>query len=188
MQIKITESSKVHKAYVTRCSNSHFFFSIGTVHRLKLFRASPSRLLIKTIPPWLETTLPATLSWYPLQDIFDAYEFGLFCQCVPNKTYHFKNEQCTGGTLSEVKLTGMAEVNVNGERLPMVIGKSKTPRYFKGVKNVPCCYRAQPKSWISSELFEERVKEIDRNFGDQKRKITLIIDNCPAHPDVPAID
>ena len=67
------------------------------------------------------------------------------------------------------------------------ISKSKTPRYFKGVKNVPCRYRTQPKSWISSKLFEESVKEIDRNFGDQKRKIALIIDNCSAHPDVPAL-
>ena len=83
----------------------------------------------------------------------------------------------------------MAAGNVNDQRLPMfVIGKSKTPRCFKGMKNAPCRYRAQPKSWISFELFEEWVKEIDRNFDAQKRKISLIIDNCPAHPDVPALD
>ena len=40
------------------------------------------------------------------------------------------------------------------------------------------------KSWVSSELFEKWVKEIDVNFGAQKRKIDLIIDNYPAHPDV----
>ena len=37
-------------------------------------------------------------------------------------------------------------------------------------------------------MFEERVKVVDRNFGPQKRKITVIIDNSPAHPDVPALD
>ena len=37
-------------------------------------------------------------------------------------------------------------------------------------------------------MFEERVKVVDRNFGAQKRKITVIIDNNPAHPDVPALD
>ena len=37
-------------------------------------------------------------------------------------------------------------------------------------------------------MFEERVKVVDRNFGAQKRKITVIIDNSPAHPDVPALD
>ena len=65
--------------------------------------------------------------------------------------------------------------NVNRERLPMfLISKSKTQTCFKGVKNTPYHYQAQPKSWISSELFEEWVKEIDRNFGAQKRKIVFI--------------
>ena len=141
------------------------------------------------IAPWLETTLLTILSRYPLRDIFNAYAFGLFYQCVPNKTYHFKNEKCTGGEYRKIRLTGMTTGNVNGERPPtIVIGKSKTQRYFKDVKNVPCRYRAQPKSWILSELFEKAVKEIDRNFGAQKREIALIIDNYPAHPDVPALD
>ena len=68
------------------------------------------------------------------------------------------------------------------------IGKSNTPRCFKGMENVPCCYRAQPKSWISSELFKKCFKEIDRNFVAQKRKIALIIDNCPVYPDVRALN
>ena len=83
----------------------------------------------------------------------------------------------------------MAAGNAKGERLPMfVIRKSKNPRCFKGVKRVPCRYQAQQKSWMSSELFEEWVKELDRNFDSKKRKIALIIDNCPAHPDVPALE
>ena len=123
----------------------------------------------------LERILPAIFSLYLLQNISNPNEFGLFYQCVPNKTYHFKNEK-------------MAVGNVNRERLPMfVIGKSKTPTCFKGVKNTPYCYRAQPKSWISSELFEEWFKQIDRNIAAQKRKIVLIIDNWLVQPDVPAL-
>ena len=67
-------------------------------------------------------------------------------------------------------------------------GNLKIQDVFKGVKRVPCRYRAQQTSWMSSELFEEWVTELDRNFGSKKRKITLIIDNCPAHPDVPALE
>ena len=37
---------------------------------------------------------------------------------------------------------------------------------------------------MSSEFFEEWVKELDRSFGVKKRKIALIVDNCPAHPTV----
>ena len=56
------------------------------------------------------------------------------------------------------------------------------------MKNVPFHYREQPKSWISSELFEEWVKEIAQNFGAQKSKIALIIDNFPVHPEVPTLE
>ena len=135
--------------------------------------------------PWLETTLPTILSRYPIENVFNADEFGLFYQCLPNKTFHFKKEKCSGGKHSKVRLTGMAAGNAKGERLPMfAIGKAKNPRCFKGVKSIPCRYRAQAKSWMSSELFEEWIKELDRSFGVQKRKIALIVDNCPAHPTV----
>ena len=98
-------------------------------------------------------------------------------------------KQCSGGKHSKIRLTGMAMGNAKGERLPMlIIGKSRNPRCFKGVKRVPCRYRAQQKSWMSSELFEEWVKELDQNFGSKKRKIALIIDNYPAHPDVPLLE
>ena len=62
-----------------------------------------------------------------------------FFQCLPNKTFHFKKDKGSGGKYSKVRLTGMAAGNAKGERLPMlVIGKSKNPRCFKGVKRVPC--------------------------------------------------
>ena len=45
------------------------------------------------VAPWNETTLPKLLSKYDLKDIFNADEFGLFYQCLPNKTYHFKGQK-----------------------------------------------------------------------------------------------
>ena len=139
--------------------------------------------------PWLETTLPTILSRYPIENVFNADEFGLFYQCLPNKTFHFKKEKCSGGKHSKDRLTGMAAGNAKGERLPMfAIGKAKNPRCFKGVKSIPCRYRAQAKSWMSSELFEEWIKELDRSFGVQKRKIALIVDNGPAHPTVTGLE
>ena len=132
--------------------------------------------------PWAETTLPAILSRYPLKNIFNVDEFGLFYQCLPDRFYHLKGEKCSGGKHRKTRLTGLAAGNPFGERLPMfVIWKSKMPRCFKGVKHLPCRYRNQAKSWMSSELFEEWVRELDRKFGVEKRKIAMIIDNCKAH-------
>ena len=37
---------------------------------------------------------------------------------------------------------------------------------------------------MDGDLFTEWVKELDRKFAAQDRKIALIVDNCPAHPTV----
>ena len=132
---------------------------------------------------WFETRLPTILSNYELPDIYNADEFGLFFPALPSKSLHLKDEKCIGEKFSKVRLTGLAATNANGEKLPMfIIGKSKSPRYLKNLKQLPCCYRRQKKSWMDSDLFEEWVRELDRKFEQQNRKVVLIIDNCPAHP------
>ena len=37
------------------------------------------------------------------------------------------------------------------------------------------------KSWIDSDLFKEWVREQNKKFECENRKILLIADNCPAH-------
>ena len=122
---------------------------------------------------------------YDLKDIFNADGFGLFYQCLPNKTYHFKGQKCSGEKNSKVRLTGMVAGNAIGEKRPMfVIGKSKTPRCFKHKKNLPYKYKSQKKSRMDSHIFEEWVRKLDRKFPMEGRKILLLIDDCPAHPSV----
>ena len=65
-----------------------------------------------------------------------------------------------------------------------VIGKFKKLQYFKSIRFLPCRYRNQCKSWVNGVLFEEWVTEMDRKFASEGRKIALIIDNCPAHPEI----
>ena len=132
---------------------------------------------------WFETTLPTLLSNYKLEDIFNADEFGLFYQCLPNKTLHLKSEKCSGGKSSKIRITGLAAANSMGDKLLMfVIGKSKAPRCFKNVTSLPCRYRSQKKSWMDSTLFKEWVRELDVKFQKENQKIALIIDNCPVQP------
>ena len=105
---------------------------------------------------WKETSLPTILSRYELTDIYIADEFGLFYQGLPKKTLHLKGEKCSSGKYNKVRLTGIAAARATGEKLPMfVIAKSVQPRCFKHVKSLPRYYCAQPKSWMSSFLFDE---------------------------------
>ena len=88
---------------------------------------------------WKQTHLPTILLRYNLQDIFNADEFGLFFQALPNRTLELKGKKCTGGKNSKVRLTGMSAASATGENLPLLVtGKSKNPRCFKNVKSLPC--------------------------------------------------
>ena len=65
-----------------------------------------------------QTTLPTILFKYDLNQIYNAYEFGLFYCAQPNKSLHLKNENCVGGKHSKLRQTGMTAANIVGEKLP----------------------------------------------------------------------
>ena len=64
----------------------------------------------------------------------------------------------------------------------LLLARQKKTRCFKNIKTLPCKYYAQKKSWMDGVLFEEWVRDLSKMFESEKRKVALIIDNCPAHP------
>ena len=169
-----------HKNYSNFFS---FFFRNGVIFKTSSGEgASPTT---EMTVPWNETTLQTLLSNYKLEDIFNADEWGLFCQCLPSKTYCLSRKKCSGGENSKVRLTGIAAAGATGEKLEMfVIDKSKKLRCFKNVKQLRSRCGAQKKSWVAEVLFEELVRKLDSSFRAQSRKVALVIDNCPAHPEI----
>ena len=134
---------------------------------------------------WLECTLPTLLSKYSLKDIYNADEFGLYFAAAPTTSLHFKNQSCKGEKFSKSRLTGLVAANAIGEKLPLlIIGKYKKPRCFKNVQNFPCKYLAQKKSWMDSEIFTNWLVALDHRFQKEKRNVLMIVDNCPAHPEI----
>ncbi|XP_051162414.1 tigger transposable element-derived protein 4-like [Leptopilina boulardi] len=95
--------------------------------------------------------LPNLLREYDPEDIYNADETGLFFKCLPDKTFAFKEEKCHGGKQSKKRITVLHCANMTGtDKLPLlVIGKSKRPRCFKGVKTLPADYENNSKAWIS---------------------------------------
>ena len=152
---------------------------------MKTISGESASLTPEMTAPWNETTLPTLLSNYKSEDTFNADEFGMFYQCLPSKTCRLSGEKCSRGKNSKVRLTGMAAASATGEKLDMfVIGKSKKPRCFRNVMQLPCRHRAQKKSWMTGVLFEEWVRKLDLSFRAQSRKAALLIDNCPAHLEI----
>ena len=67
-----------------------------------------------------------------------------------------------------------------------VIGKSKKPRSFNNVKELPVDYDANKTAWIFRDFFVDWLKKWDLNLHIEDRKILLLIDHCTAHENLPA--
>ncbi|GBO00601.1 hypothetical protein AVEN_252119-1 [Araneus ventricosus] len=65
---------------------------------------------------------------------------------------------------------------------PLVIGRSKNPRSFKGSKSLEVDYDFNKKSWITSEICEKWVQKLVKRMIVESLKITLVFYDCPAHP------
>ncbi|XP_060579865.1 tigger transposable element-derived protein 4-like [Ruditapes philippinarum] len=133
-----------------------------------------------------KSKLQTYLTEYEPQNIYNADETGLFFRMVPDKTLEFKDVQCHGGKMSKDRLTVMVCANMTGsEKVPLfVTGKSKNPCCFKNLKTMPIEYDANKKACVTSEIFTNWVKKFDRRILAQSRRVLLIVDNCPAHPEI----
>lgn len=132
---------------------------------------------------WMFKALPRLIAGYEPKDIFNADETGFFFKCLPDKTFTFQSEPCHGGKHSKQRITVMCATNMDGtQKLPLlVVGKSRKPRCFKNVRQLPVEYEANTKAWMTSELFELWLRKLDRQFSDENRKVLLLVDNCTAH-------
>ncbi|XP_057327621.1 tigger transposable element-derived protein 4-like [Microplitis mediator] len=113
---------------------------------------------IGTKEEWLSQKWPILCQGYKPEDIFNADELGLFYNMTPDKTLKFKGDKCTGGKLSKRRITVMAAANMTGSY-----------------------YENNNKSWMTSKIFEKWLRNWDSQLQLQKRKILLVVDNCPAH-------
>lgn len=140
----------------------------------------------ETVKTWKETRLKELLAEYEPQDIFNADETGLMWQMLPDRTLTFKGEICSGGKKAKNRITLLLAANMTGtEKLPLfVIGKSQKPRCFKGIRSLPTTYKANSKAWMTSYLYEEWLRQLDKHFLSKKRKIVMLVDNCTAHVEV----
>ena len=131
--------------------------------------------------------LPSVCQGYELKGIFNVDETGLFYRTLPKRSLVASGDKCTGGKNSKERITVMLCSSATGEKLPpLIIGKSANPRCFRGVNRAAlgAQYYSNKKAWMTSELFEDWLTNLDNRFKAQKRKVLLFIDNCPAHPDV----
>lgn len=130
---------------------------------------------------WQNGPLPATLANYAMKDVLSLDESALSYRLLPNRTLAFKGENCTGGKHAKERLSVAFTVNATGtQKLPLfVIGRFAKPRCFKGA-HLPSgvIYRSNTKAWMTSKLFEEYIRLLDRRFAGEKGKVLLVLNNA----------
>jgi hypothetical protein len=172
--------------------NIDFRPSNGWIHRFKkrsdlVYRKASGEansVNPEEVVAWKDTTLLHLMAKYSPKDIFNADEFGLFYNMLPDKTYTFKEASCKGTKINKERITVLVCANLDGtEKLPvLVIGKSIQPRSFRNTKLLPCTYRHNKTAWMTCEIFQEFLVSLDRRMAPKSRKILLFVDHCPAHP------
>lgn len=133
---------------------------------------------------WRENEMKDILRKYKPCDIYNCDETGLFWQMLPEKSLGFTGESQSGCKQSKVRITLLVGTNMDGsDKIPILaIGKSANPRAFKNVKTLPVRYIANKKAWMRSDIFESEMRRFDRRMQLEGRKVCMIVDNCPAHP------
>ncbi|KAL4149571.1 hypothetical protein QTP88_003497 [Uroleucon formosanum] len=79
---------------------------------------------------------------------------GLYFRALPEHTYVLQNDKAKGTKFCKERITILYCASMTGEKKKLlVVGKSKQPRCFKGVKALPVDYTANKNAWMTQEIF-----------------------------------
>lgn len=128
---------------------------------------------------WIRDEWPKIIADYSPSQIYNADETGLYYRALPEHTFVFKDKKVKGVKACKERVTVLCCVSMSGQKRPLlVIGKSRNPRCFKGVKKLPTQYRANTNAWMTSSIFSEWLCDWDAELTEN---ILLLVDNCTAH-------
>lgn len=136
---------------------------------------------------WIMDVLPSLIKNYEPECVYHCDETALYYRATPDGTFCFPGDKAVGGKVPKDRLTIMCCANSDGShKLPLfVIGKSKSPRCFKGVKSLHVKYSFNKNAWMTTILFKEWLIDFDKKMAEKNRNVLLFVDNCSAHkPDV----
>ena len=116
------------------------------------------------------------LSSIKLGYVFNAYEFGLFYQCLPNKIYHLKREKWSGGTKSRLSKRNSSSKCCRRKTFHVYFRQIEKPSLFKKYQTfaLPVCHT---KSSKICQIFKDWVHKCCVD----ERKIAVIIVNRLVH-------
>ncbi|GFY39278.1 tigger transposable element-derived protein 4 [Trichonephila inaurata madagascariensis] len=131
-------------------------------------------------------SIPSITEGYDPQDIYNLGETGLLFRALPDRTLIELGKKCRGGKLSNERLTiGFCCSSVGEKEIPVIVTKCKEPKSFKeaDLNSLGIKHKHNEKAWMTSEILEEWLQDLNERMKTRKKKILLLIDYAPCHPD-----
>ncbi|KAF7690724.1 Tigger transposable element-derived protein 4 [Cucumispora dikerogammari] len=144
-------------------------------NKLKVMSTNGSEALVNqnTTPDWRQQVLPEILQNYRPENVYNADETGLYFELLPNKSICLAGASGRFHKDSKLRVTLPLCVNYTGQTklTPLVVGKSRNPRCFKGVKSLPIVYYSNSSSWMTSKIFNNWLSSLNTDQLKKKQKI-----------------
>lgn len=128
--------------------------------------------------------LSSITSSYPLENIFNCDETGLFFRALPDRNLEQSQHMVKDGELSKQRLTILLCCSSTGEKLkPLVIGRTDLSQVCKDLhtNQLPVHWRCNQKVWMETQYFIEWLQNLNKQMQMQKRRIILFMDSSTSH-------
>ncbi|CAG2196328.1 unnamed protein product [Mytilus edulis] len=125
---------------------------------------------VKATKNYLEHILSNLLEQFNPNDVYNADETGLYYRALPENTLTRKDDNVAGGKKLKDRITTMVFCNMTStdKHQLLIIGKSEDTRCFRGKKSLPVIYKNNKNSWMTSEIFKEWLKDLNKDMRQDK--------------------
>lgn len=98
---------------------------------------------------------------------------------IPDGTLSLSSDCLSGRKKAEERVTVLVCANMDGtnKRPLLAIGKSRMPRCFGSVAQLPTSYMSSSNAWMTSDLFSKWLHYFNHCMVRENRHV-LVVDNC----------
>ena len=189
--ILVSQALELNKAFP---EESGFTGSDGWLTRVKSRHDIVARKLVgeansvnaEVVKCFREEVASDLVTRYNIEDIYNCDEAGLNYNAASNITLTFKGDNGKGTKQDKRRITLLFCTNMTAtdKRKLLVIGYAQNPRGMPAHRKCPVPYKSNKKAWMTSLFFEEWLNEWNAELSKEGRKIALVLDNAPCHPDL----
>lgn len=153
------------------------------------FKPTCSKLIdvdLNSVEAW-KAKLQKILKEYSPKNVYSADETELFYIAMSHKTFAQQSDKTAYKKTAKQRLTILFCVNMDGDKEnPLIIGKSKNPRCFKGshINKLPLEWVSNKKASMTIDIMTSWLEKFDEKMKKQNRKVLLFLDNAIFHPKI----